>query len=109
MTKSKKLLAVIIIPLLYMWHCAAKTLTTEQAAEARKNIVSQAKQYIGCPYKTGAVGPDAFDCSGLIFTVYRDAAGVQMPRSVKAIYSKAKIIKTEEAESGDLEIGRAHV
>lgn len=102
MTKSKKLLAVIIIPLLYMWHCAAKTLTTEQAAEARKNIVSQAKQYIGCPYKTGAVGPDAFDCSGLIFTVYRDAAGVQMPRSVKAIYSKAKIIKTEEAESGDL-------
>ena len=84
MIKSKKLLAALLIPLLYVWHCAAKTLTTEQAAEARKNIVAQAKQYIGCPYQTGAIGPEAFDCSGLIYTVYHDAASVQMPRSVKS-------------------------
>lgn len=102
MIKSKKILAILLVPLLYVGHCAAKTLTTEQAAEARKNIAAQAKQYIGCPYQPGAIGPDAFDCSGLIYTVYHDAAGVQTPRSVKAIYSRAKIIKTEEAEPGDL-------
>ena len=86
MKKAKKILALIAISLVYIGHCAAKTMTTEQAAEARKKIAAQAKQYIGCPYKSGAIGPEAFDCSGLIFTVYRDAAGTQMPRSVKAIY-----------------------
>ena len=102
MIKAKKLLALIAISLIYVGHSAAKTMTSEQAAEARKKITAQAKQYIGCPYRSGAIGPEAFDCSGLIYTVYHDAAGVQMPRSVKAIYSKAKIIKTDEAEAGDL-------
>ncbi len=102
MTISKKLLALAVVALAFVGHCAAKTMTTEQAAQARKDIVAQAKQYIGCPYRSGAIGPDAFDCSGLIYTVFRDAAGTQMPRSVKAIYSKAKIIKTDEAEVGDL-------
>lgn len=95
-------MALIAISLVYVGHCAAKTMTAEQAAEARKKIAAQAKQYIGCPYRSGAIGPEAFDCSGLIYTVYRDAAGTQMPRSVKAIYSRAKIIKTDEAEIGDL-------
>lgn len=102
MIKSKKALALIAISLIYVWHCAAKTMTAEQAQEARKKISAQAKQCIGCPYQSGAIGPDAYDCSGLIFTVFREAAGVQMPRSVKAIYSRSKIIKTEEAEPGDL-------
>jgi len=102
MKKAKKLLALITISLIYIGHCAAKSMTTEQAAQARKNVAAQAKQYIGCPYRSGAIGPEAFDCSGLIYTVFRDAASTQMPRSVKAIYSKAKIIKTDEAEIGDL-------
>ena len=102
MVKSKKLLAFFIIPLLYAWHCTAKNFTAEEARKAREDIVSCAKQYIGCPYKTGAVGPDYFDCSGLIYRVFHDAAAVQMPRSVKAIYSHAKIIKLEQAEPGDL-------
>ena len=102
MKNAKKFLALIAISLVYIGHCAAKPMTAEQAAEARKQIAAQAKQYIGCPYRSGAIGPDAFDCSGLIYTVYRDAAGTQMPRSVKAIYSRAKIIKTNEAEVGDL-------
>ena len=102
MTKSRKIFALIAVSLIYAGHCAAKTMSTEQTAQARKQIVAQAKQYIGCPYQSGAIGPDAFDCSGLIFTVFRESAGVQMPRSVKAIYSRAKIIKLEEAEPGDL-------
>lgn len=102
MVKSKKILAFFIIPLLYVWHCTAKNFSTEEAQKARENIVSTAKQYIGCPYKSGAVGPDYFDCSGLIYTVFHDAAAVQMPRSVKVMYSRAKTIKLEEAEPGDL-------
>ncbi len=102
MLKTKKLCLFIAIPLIYIWHCTAKNFTTEQAREARGLIVAEAKKYIGCSYKTGAIGPDYFDCSGLIYTVYHDAAGMQMPRSVKVMYSRAKMIKTARAEEGDL-------
>ena len=56
MIKAKKLLALAVVALALVGHCAAKTMTTEQAAQARKDIVAQAKQYIGCPYRSGAIG-----------------------------------------------------
>lgn len=75
---------------------------TSKAAKQREAVCAKAKTYIGCPYKTGAIGPDSFDCSGLIYTVFREAASVQLPRSAKAIYSAAKIVSSDLLEEGDL-------
>ncbi|MDE5775922.1 MAG: C40 family peptidase [Treponemataceae bacterium] len=102
MAKAKKFLAFLAIPLICIWYCTAQEYSIEQARKIRKNVVACAKQYIGCPYRSGAIGPDAFDCSGLIYTVMREGAKLQMPRSAKAIYSKAKTIKLSQAEEGDL-------
>lgn len=35
--------------------------------------------YIGCPWVSGAAGPDAYDCHGLVRAVYRDAFGIVLP------------------------------
>lgn len=75
---------------------------TSKAAKQREAVCAKAKSYIGCPYKTGAIGPDSFDCSGLVFTVFREAASVQLPRSAKAIYSAVKIVSSDLIEEGDL-------
>lgn len=75
---------------------------TSKAAKQREAVCAKAKSYIGCPYKTGAIGPDSFDCSGLVFTVFREAASVQLPRSAKAIYSAVKIVSSDLVEEGDL-------
>ncbi|MBQ0161688.1 MAG: C40 family peptidase [Treponema sp.] len=75
---------------------------SSKAAKQREAVCAKAKSYIGCPYKTGAIGPDSFDCSGLVFTVFREAAGVQLPRSAKAIYSAVKIVSSDLLEEGDL-------
>lgn len=80
----------------------ARDFSTKEAAQAREAIVADAKKYIGCPYKTGAIGPDEFDCSGLVFTVFRESASIQLPRSVKAIYSTVKIVANNLIEEGDL-------
>lgn len=102
MAKAKKFLAFLAIPLICIWYCTAQEYSAEQAQKIRKNVVACAKQYIGCPYQSGAIGPNAFDCSGLVYAVMREGAKTQMPRSAKAIYSKAKTIKISQAEEGDL-------
>lgn len=101
MMKTKKILVFLMISLIYVWHCAAQEITKANAQQIRAKIISCAKRYIGCPYQSGAIGPDAFDCSGLIYTVMQEGAGIQMPRSVKAIYSETKIIPLSQIEEGD--------
>ncbi len=80
----------------------AKEYSEDEAKKIRAAVVANVKTYIGCPYRTGGIGPDTFDCSGLIYTVFSDAADIQMPRSVKAIYAAATIVSAEELEEGDL-------
>ena len=36
--------------------------------------------YLGRPWVSGAAGPDAFDCWGLVRAVYRDRLGIEIPR-----------------------------
>lgn len=102
MKKAKKLLMLLAFPLIYVWHCTAQEISKENARQIRGRIASYAKQYIGCPYQTGAIGPDAFDCSGLVYTVMREAADIQIPRSVRALYSTAKTVSLSQIEEGDL-------
>ena len=80
----------------------SKEYSAEESKKLRAAVCAQAKSYIGCPYRTGATGPDSFDCSGLVYTVFREAAGIQLPRSAKAIYSAVKIVSSSQLETGDL-------
>jgi cell wall-associated NlpC family hydrolase len=48
--------------------------------DAAQNAVSFALAQVGKPYRWGATGPDAFDCSGLVQAAYK-SAGVSIPRT----------------------------
>ena len=78
------------------------TMSAAQAKVYRENFVSMAKQKVGSPYVYGAVGPDTFDCSGLIYFCAREAANKQLPRTAKALYSYCRIVKDSNREVGDL-------
>lgn len=80
----------------------SKQYSEKEAEELRNAVVAKVKTYIGCPYRSGATGPDAFDCSGLVYTVFREAAGIQLPRSARAIYSAVQIVESSRIENGDL-------
>ncbi|MBO0841537.1 MAG: C40 family peptidase, partial [Nocardioides sp.] len=67
---------------------AATAHTAAQTAAARNNprgekVVSLARSRHGKPYRYGASGPNAFDCSGLTRWVYRKV-GVKLPHSSSA-------------------------
>lgn len=48
----------------------------------RERLVRDIRKALGRPYRWGAAGPRAFDCSGLIFWLYA-RAGIRIPRTAR--------------------------
>ncbi|MEY9926615.1 cell wall-associated NlpC family hydrolase [Catenulispora sp. GP43] len=66
---------------------------------------------LGKPYVFGAEGPDAFDCSGLIQQVWRQA-GVELPRTSSEQAQAGQQVPLSQIQPGDLVIyyaGRSHI
>lgn len=62
-------------------------------------VVREALSNLGKPYKWGATGPSAFDCSGLILYSY-GKQGINLPHSARALRAMSK--KVVNPEPGDL-------
>lgn len=80
----------------------AETVTPAKAQVMRDAFVSEVKKHIGSPYLYGSIGPDSFDCSGLIYYSARESLKIQLPRTARAIYDYCKIVSDKEREVGDL-------
>jgi cell wall-associated NlpC family hydrolase len=64
-------------------------------------IVAAAAKQTGKPYRYGAAGPNAFDCSGLTQYVYRQF-GVRVPHSANAQKAYGRLVTRAAARPGDL-------
>lgn len=57
----------------------------------------------GTPYKYGGSSPETgFDCSGFVGHVFRQSAGINLPRSSEEISRFGKKLETDELKPGDL-------
>lgn len=65
-------------------------------------VMSIARHQIGDPYRYGAAGPNAFDCSGLVLYVYRKALGINLQHLATAEYRRSTPIKRSQVRRGDL-------
>ncbi|QXI39686.1 C40 family peptidase [Pseudomonas xantholysinigenes] len=78
----------------------------QQAASspAADDVLFRAIGLVGTPYRWGGNTPDSgFDCSGLIGYVYRDAAGISLPRTTRdMIVMRAPNVDINALQSGDL-------
>lgn len=74
------------------------------AAGAAEEVLMTAIGLVGTPYVYGGNTPESgFDCSGLIGYVYRDAAGVALPRTTREMSAlRARTVKREALQAGDL-------
>ena len=74
------------------------------AADSRiTKVLEFARAQIGKPYRFGAAGPDAYDCSGLVRAAFRQI-GVTLPHSSLEQSKRGTAIdwRTEEIRPGDL-------
>lgn len=65
-------------------------------------VINLAKSKLGCPYVWGAEGPNSFDCSGFTYYVYKNAAGITLPRTSSAQASAGRAISKSQLQPGDL-------
>ncbi|MEU0565861.1 bifunctional lytic transglycosylase/C40 family peptidase [Nonomuraea sp. NPDC005983] len=72
---------------------------------APSQVVARILEYAlaqrGKPYLWGATGPDAFDCSGIIYAAYR-AAGLSIPRTTFGQWPFGVKISAGSEQAGDL-------
>jgi cell wall-associated NlpC family hydrolase len=72
------------------------------AASARRgSAMAIAMGKLGSPYRWGAAGPGAFDCSGLVYWSYRQA-GLTLPRSSRAQSQVGAAVSKGALQPGDL-------
>ncbi|MCQ4081578.1 NlpC/P60 family protein [Streptomyces sp. RB6PN25] len=67
--------------------------------------VAAAESAVGLPYAWGAAGPDAFDCSGLMYWAY-EHAGVMLPRTSQGQLGAGQRVPLSQIRPGDLVIYR---
>jgi cell wall-associated NlpC family hydrolase len=73
------------------------------ASSKQRDVVRHALGYVGVPYRYGGDSAETgFDCSGLVWRVYRQAAGLRLPRDTYGISRKGIAIPPRELKPGDL-------
>jgi cell wall-associated NlpC family hydrolase len=75
------------------------------AAQGSTNAVAAAitfaKAQIGEPYQWGATGPNAYDCSGLVYAAYA-VAGIHIARTTYQWQQDGRVVSLSQIQPGDL-------
>lgn len=70
-------------------------------AGVRAKIIDDAVRAVGSKYKYGGTGNKGYDCSGLVYTVFKSHE-YNLPRSTKDLIRYGKKIKEKDVRPGDL-------
>jgi hypothetical protein len=74
-----------------------------QEEAVRDRITATARKYLSATYIYGAQNPPrAFDCSGFVGQAYKEAAGVVLPRTAKALAQTGTGVNRSNIKPGDI-------
>ena len=82
---------------------AAATVPVVNATDRASSVAMQALAHLGTPYRAGGLSPQTgFDCSGLVAYVYREGAGLALPRNTLDLSQLGEPIARAALRPGDL-------
>lgn len=74
-----------------------------RAFDRASGVALQALTHLGTPYRTSGLSPQTgFDCSGLVAYVYREGAGVTLPRNTFDLSRLGEPVEAAALRPGDL-------
>jgi len=88
----KKILYILLSIAIFSGCTKAYRASYLPDSDIRKQIISDAKHYLGVPYKYGGTSPTGFDCSGFTQYIYR-RNGIELPRTVTEMQNTFKRVK----------------
>ena len=74
---------------------------SEHSNEKLNQVISTAKSYTGTRYKFGGTSRNGMDCSGLVYTSYKDAH-IVLPRTSTEQSKAGKTVGLDDLQPGDL-------
>ncbi|ANB61074.1 C40 family peptidase [Anoxybacteroides amylolyticum] len=72
-----------------------------EAAINPQRIITEAKKFIGTPYKFGGTSPSGFDCSGFVYYTHK-RIGKTLPRSSTLMFQRGSSVHKSHLRPGDL-------
>ncbi|MCW6086700.1 C40 family peptidase [Clostridium sporogenes] len=98
--KLKKFMLLLLVTVFVSTGLTLKNVKVQAASG--QSIVEYAKKFIGTPYVWGGTTPSGFDCSGFVQYVYRNAAGIELPRDTYGQLEVGTPVSQSDLQPGDL-------
>lgn len=80
---------------------ASRSGTSRRESVLKTKLEELIDQEMGKPYQWGAEGPDSYDCSGLVYSIY-GRLGISLPRVARDQSKTGILVAKEDLEYGDL-------
>ena len=81
---------------------AARNRASVSTAEAELRVRQAYVEWKGASHRLGGTGRNGIDCSAFVQAVYRDAFGVSLPRTAKAMAGVGNAVERKGLRAGDL-------
>jgi cell wall-associated NlpC family hydrolase len=93
---------VLFVVFVVLAACAPKRVRLYDVSDTtRNNVVASALSLQGKPYRSGTRGPDSFDCSGLVYYVFKQHQ-ISLPPPAEAQGLAGQAINRDNTRPGDL-------
>ena len=76
--------------------------SNNSVSASASSVIAYAKTLLGKPYVWGAQGPNGFDCSGFTYYVFKNKAGIILPRTSSAQSKYGTYVSRNNLRAGDL-------
>jgi murein DD-endopeptidase len=83
------------------WPERPDVAVTSPQSQQAEEIIRLVRDELGVPYLYGGSTPKGFDCSGLVYYVYR-LAGIKVPRTANEQYYASHQVAFADLRAGDL-------
>jgi probable lipoprotein NlpC len=97
----------LFLSLIYMTSCSVfERLRNGKSSESSvppkaREVIGNAREKLGTPYKYAGATPAGYDCSGLVFTSFQEA-GITLPRTSGEQATVGKDVLMKDVRPGDL-------
>ena len=80
----------------------SKKLGVQLTGKEDKQFIKEISEWIGTPYHYGGCTKSGTDCSGLVYTVYKDVYNISLYRQADDMVKNTKPIEKTELSTSDL-------